>query len=190
MHGPTCVFWANLTPFSLSNSSVRASIYGPRIVPQLHLENVAQEVAEMETALHGTFSGYDIVFPEWEDRVPSAFPVGTEISKVFGDGIAYRGQVVSFDAEHKLYAVEYDDGDAEELTEEAVRSHRATAETALSDTETIEMRPRTEETDAAGAVTAESPPVSAGTGISKEFNGIAYRGQVVSFDPKVSKTPS
>ena len=44
-------------------------------------------------------------------------PVGAEISKVF-DGVAYRGQVVSFDPEHKLYAVEYDDGDAEELTEE------------------------------------------------------------------------
>jgi hypothetical protein len=44
-------------------------------------------------------------------------PVGTEISKEF-DGIAYRGQVVSFDPEHKLYAGEYDDGDAEELSEE------------------------------------------------------------------------
>jgi hypothetical protein len=32
--------------------------------------------------------------------------------------VAYRGQVVSFDPEHKLYAVEYDDGDSEELTEE------------------------------------------------------------------------
>jgi hypothetical protein len=125
---------ANLTPFSLQtavqneeatakaaalivDSSVRPSIYGPRVVHQPQLENVPHTEAEIEIekAVHGTSSGVD---------APMAFPVGTEISKVFGDGIAYRGQVASFDPERKLYAVEYDDGDSEELTEEAVRSHR------------------------------------------------------------------
>jgi hypothetical protein len=72
-----------------------------------------------------------------------AFPVGTEISKVFGDGIAYGGQVVSFDPKHKLYAVEYDDGDSEELTEEAVRA-------AAIDTGAIEIRPGEEESTCRG----------------------------------------
>ena len=81
--------------------------------------------------------------------------IGMEISKVFHDGVAYRGQVVSFDPEQKLYAVTYDDGDSEELTEEEVRSHGATAQTAPSDTAAIEMRSRTEDTDAAGLVMAE-----------------------------------
>ena len=75
--------------------------------------------------------------------VPSSFPVGTEISKVFGDGIAYRGQVVSFHPEHKLYAVKYDDGDSEELTEEEVQA-------ASIDTGAIEMRPGEEESTCRG----------------------------------------
>jgi hypothetical protein len=55
--------------------------------------------------------------------------VRTEIRKAF-DGVAYRGQVVSFDPERKLYAVQYDDGDSEELTEEEARSHGAAAHAA------------------------------------------------------------
>ena len=139
---------ANLTPFSLQiavqneeatakaaalivDSSVRPSIYGPRVVHQPQLENVAHAEAEIqiEEAVHGTSVGAD---------APGAFPVGTEISKVFGDGIAYRGQVVSFHPEHKLYAVKYDDGDSEELTEEEVQA-------ASIDTGAIEMRPGEEE---------------------------------------------
>jgi hypothetical protein len=94
---------------------------------------------------HGTSVGVDITI---------AVPIGTEISKVFDDGVAYRGQVVSFDPEQKLYAVKYDDGDSEELTEQEVRSHRTTVQTVSINAEAIENRPG-EETDAAGAVMAE-----------------------------------
>jgi hypothetical protein len=38
------------------------------------------------------------------------------------------GHVVSFDPARKLYAVRYDDGDAEELTEGETRAHRVAVE--------------------------------------------------------------
>jgi hypothetical protein len=90
-------------------------------------------------------------------------PVGTEIRKVF-DGVAYRGQVISFDPERKLYAVQYDDGDSEELTEEEVRSHGAAAHAAAA---------------AAAALATQATPARGEPAPTKPVHRAAHRSRSV-----------
>ena len=47
------------------------------------------------------------------------YKTGTTISKTFS-GQKYLGRIINYDARHKLYQIEYSDGDGEELDHEEV----------------------------------------------------------------------
>jgi hypothetical protein len=49
MHGPTCVFWANLTPFSLSGSG-RLAVGSPRLPRVARAPAAATARAVLQTA--------------------------------------------------------------------------------------------------------------------------------------------
>ena len=55
-------------------------------------------------------------------RVKNLHPIGTRIAKKFDEQI-FNGEIISIDIKHKLYKVQYDDEDEEELTGRQISKH-------------------------------------------------------------------
>jgi hypothetical protein len=64
------------------------------------------------------------------------FPLGTKVVKTFEDAgkmIPFKGEIKSYDAKEKLYLIEYEDEDSEELTREEVSNILVTRTQSLND---------------------------------------------------------
>jgi len=64
------------------------------------------------------------------------FPLGTKVVKTFGDAgkmITFKGEIKSYDVKEKLYLIEYEDEDLEELTKEEVSNILVTRRQSLND---------------------------------------------------------
>ena len=56
-----------------------------------------------------------------DDRT-SRYPIGFNIYKVF-DGVQHKGTISGYDSKHRLYQVEYQDGDSEEFYHNEIHAH-------------------------------------------------------------------
>merc|ERR1739836_31302 len=57
------------------------------------------------------------------DNRTKRFDIGFPIYKVF-DNKEYKGKIIGYDSQHRLYQVQYEDGDKEEFYHNEIHAHR------------------------------------------------------------------
>ena len=66
-----------------------------------------------------TENNVTIELDDWSER----FPVGMPVYKEF-DKVEHKGKIIGYDSRHRLYKVEYEDGDKEEFYHNELHTHK------------------------------------------------------------------
>ena len=106
---------------------------------------VAVGYARCRTSTRSTANNFEVESDDCSPSLPdgggssehhSIFPLGTKVVKTFEDAgkmIPFKGEIKSYDAMEKLYLIEYEDEDSEELTREEVSNILVTRTQSLND---------------------------------------------------------